>query len=384
MSSLISESNKWLLIVSLAIGAVLLYLLAPVLTPFLTAALLAYLGDPLVDKLEARKVPRSGAVVLVFLVIFIVVITIPLVLLPLIEQQIAALIKNLPNYIDWFQTKVVPVLSQTFNIDTVAWNAAAIKNAIAEHWHQVGGIATRIVQTISQSSLTIVAWLANLVLIPVVTFYLLRDWDILVARVHELLPRKHEPVIVRLARQSDEVLGSFVRGQMLVMLALGTVYSVGLWIVGLDLALLIGMIAGLVSFVPYLGFIVGIVLAGIATLMQFHDLMQLIPVLIVFGVGQALEGMLLTPLLVGDKIGLHPVAVIFAVMAGGQLFGFVGILLALPVAAVIMVLLRYVHERYTTSSLYGEATGTVSDNVVASDTKIVSGQPKSVADEETQ
>lgn len=354
MSSHLTDSTKWLIMVGTAAGAALLYVLAPVLTPFLTAALLAYLGDPLVDKLEARKVPRTAAVVLVFLVIFIVVVTIPLVLLPLVEQQIASLIKHLPGYIDWFQNKVVPVLSQTFNIDSAAWNAGAIKRAMAEHWQQVGGIASWIVQTISQSSLTIVAWLANLVLIPVVTFYLLRDWDILVARVHELLPRKQEPVIVRLAQQSDEVLGSFVRGQMLVMLALGTVYSIGLWIVGLDLALLIGMSAGLVSFVPYLGFIVGIVLAGIATLMQFHDAMHLLPLLVVFGVGQALEGMLLTPLLVGDKIGLHPVAVIFAVMAGGQVFGFVGILLALPVAAVIMVLLRYVHERYTTSSLYGE------------------------------
>lgn len=359
-----TESNKWLIMVGVAAGAVLLYLLTPVLTPFLTAALLAYLGDPLVDKLEARKVPRTGAVVLVFLVIFSVVITIPLVLLPLIEQQITSLIQHLPGYIDWFQTRVVPVLSETFNIDSAAWNAAALKGAVAGNWQQVGGIATRIVQAISQSSLTIVAWLANLVLIPVVTFYLLRDWDILVARVHELLPRQHEPVIARLAVQSDEVLGSFVRGQMLVMLALGTVYSIGLWIVGLDLALLIGMIAGLVSFVPYLGFIVGIVLAGIATLMQLHDVMQLIPVLIVFGIGQALEGMLLTPLLVGDKIGLHPVAVIFAVMAGGQLFGFVGILLALPVAAVIMVLLRYVHERYTTSSLYGEAAVTVNAKMI--------------------
>lgn len=351
-----TESNKWLLMVSIAAGAVLLYLLAPVLTPFLTAALLAYLGDPLVDKLEARKMPRSAAVVLVFIVIFGVIIAITLVLVPLVEQQISSLIKNLPSYIDWFQKQVVPVLSQTFNIDGEAWNAAAIKAAVAEHWRQMGGIATRIVQTISQSSLTIVAWLANLVLIPVVTFYLLRDWDLLVARLHELLPRKQEPVIARLARQSDEVLGSFVRGQLSVMLALGSVYSIGLWIVGLDLALLIGLIAGLVSFVPYLGFIVGIVLAGVATLVQYHDVMHLIPVLIVFGVGQALEGMLLTPWLVGDKIGLHPVAVIFAVMAGGQLFGFVGILLALPIAAVIMVLLRYAHERYTASTLFDEGT----------------------------
>ena len=356
-----TDSNKWLILAGFAVSAGLLYVLAPVLTPFLTAALLAYLGDPLADRLEARKLPRTAAVVIVFVAILIIVAALPLVLLPLIEQQITALIDKLPAYLDWFQQQVVPLLSQTFNIDSETWNAAAIKGAVVEHWRQMGGLASGFVQAVSQSGLTALAWLANLVLIPVITFYLLRDWDVLVDRVHSLLPREHEPVISRLAQESDEVLGSFLRGQMMVMLVLGIVYSVGLWMVGLDLALLIGMVAGLVSFVPYLGFIVGIVLAGIATIMQFQDVMLLVPVLIVFGVGQALEGMLLTPLLVGDKIGLHPVAVIFAVMAGGQLFGFVGILLALPVAAVIMVLLRHVHERYTSSELYSQNTNSQTD-----------------------
>ena len=351
-----TDSNKWLILAGIMVTCVLLYLLAPVLTPFLTGALLAYLGDPLADRLEARKIPRTAAVVIVFVVILIVLACVPLVLFPLIEQQVAALIQKLPKTIDWFQQQVLPWLSQALNIDSASWDAAAIKQAISAHWQQVGGMAKLILNSVSKSGLTIFAWLANLVLIPVVTFYLLRDWDVLVARVRELLPRKQEPVISQLARDSDEVLGSFLRGQLTVMLALGTIYAVGLWIAGLDLALLIGMVAGLVSFVPYLGFIVGIVLAGIASIMQYHDAVHLIPVVIVFGVGQAVEGMLLTPLLVGDKIGLHPVAVIFAVMAGGQLFGFVGILLALPVAAVIMVMLRYVHQRYTSSALYGQAS----------------------------
>lgn len=353
-----TDSNKWLILAGVAVTSLLLYLLAPVLTPFLAAALLAYLGDPLVDRLEARKLPRTAAVVVVFVVILLVLACLPLVLIPLIEQQLSALIGKLPGYLDWMQTQLLPWLSKNFNVDSKAWDVGAVRGAVAEHWRQMGGLASGIVGTISQSGLTLVAWLANLVLIPVVTFYLLRDWDILVARVHDLLPRQNEATVVRLARESDEVLGAFLRGQLLVMVALGTIYSIGLWLAGLDLALLIGMVAGLVSFVPYLGFIVGIVLAGIATLMQYHDVMQLLPVLIVFGVGQACEGMLLTPLLVGDKIGLHPVAVIFAVMAGGQLFGFVGILLALPVAAVIVVLLRFAHERYTGSALYSEQSST--------------------------
>jgi predicted PurR-regulated permease PerM len=161
-------------------------------------------------------------------------------------------------------------------------------------------------------------------------------------------------VISRLAAEMDEVLGAFLRGQLLVMLALGIIYSVGLWIVGLNVALVVGMIAGLASIVPYLGFIIGVASAIGAALVQFGDLTPLIYIAIVFGVGQALESMLLTPMLVGDKIGLHPVAVIFAIMAGGQLFGFVGILVALPVAAMIMVLVRHLHGRYKSSSMYGQ------------------------------
>ena len=182
----------------------------------------------------------------------------------------------------------------------------------------------------------------------------MRDWDVLVAKVHDLLPRRVADTASKLAGEVDTVLSAFVRGQFYVMLALGCIYSIGLWITGLDLALLIGMLAGLVSFVPYLGSIVGIVMACIAAMVQFHELISLVPVVIVFMVGQALEGMVLTPMLVGDKIGLHPVAVMFAVMAGGQLFGFLGILLALPVASVIMVLLRHVHDLYRYSDFYSQ------------------------------
>ncbi|MDH5324169.1 MAG: AI-2E family transporter [Gammaproteobacteria bacterium] len=357
---MITESKAWHWILIFSVLLALVYMLAPVLSPFLTGALLAYLGDPLVDRLEARKLPRTWAVVLVFLAIFVVLIAIPVIMLPLLEQQLSALIARLPQYMDWLQHKLVPVLSQTLNLDPQQKDMSAMKSAVLENWRQVGGVAKHLVQAVSHSGVTMLAWIANAILVPVVTFYLLRDWDNLVARVHALLPRQSEPVIVKLTRQSDEVLGAFLRGQLVVMLVLGLVYSLGLWLVGLDLAFLIGMTAGLVSFVPYLGFIVGIVLAGVAAFMQFHDVFSLLLVAGVFAVGQMLEGMVLTPMLVGDKIGLHPVAVIFAVMAGGQLFGFVGILLALPVAAVIMVVLRHLLEQYTQSGLYGavgEATG---------------------------
>lgn len=351
---MINNSTKWFIFAGVVFAGFLLYLLAPVLSPFLVGALLAYLGDPLVDRLETYKLPRTAAVVVVFVTILLLLILLPLILLPLIEQQISALVTKLPKYIDWIQQTVVPFISQALNIESGVLDMSSLKQAVAQHWREMGNLATKVVTMISQSGLMMAAWLANVVLIPVVTFYLLRDWDIVMAKIRKLLPRQNEATVVRLARESDEVLGAFLRGQLIVMIALGVIYSVGLWIVGLDLAFLIGMIAGLVSFVPYLGTIVGILLASVAAVLQFQDVLHLAFVAVVFGVGQAMEGMLLTPLLVGDKIGLHPVAVIFAVMAGGQLFGFVGILVALPAAAVIAVLLRHVVQRYTDSDLYAD------------------------------
>jgi len=185
-------------------------------------------------------------------------------------------------------------------------------------------------------------------------FYMLRDWDSFVTGIRDLLPRHIEPTVSTLARESDEVLGAFLRGQLTVMLFLGILYSIGLKLAGLEWSLAIGMLAGLVSFVPYLGVIFGLLTASIAVLIQNQDVLQLVWVLLIFGVGQMLEGMILTPWLVGDRIGLHPVAVIFAVLAGGQLFGFMGILLALPVASVLAVLLRHLRARYRESGFYGE------------------------------
>jgi len=353
---MISSSNKWSIIAGVTALGLLVYLLAPVLTPFLIGALFAYLGDPLVDRLETYKLSRTNAVIVVFVMILLVVIAIPVVLLPLVEQQLSALATNLPTYIDWVQLKIVPFLSNTLNVDQKILNMDAIKQSILANWRDVGGVVSQVMGAVGKSSFALMAWLANLVLIPVVTFYLLRDWDDVMEKIHGLIPRANAPTVTKLAKESDSVLGAFLRGQMIVMFALGCVYTVGLWMLGLDLALLIGMVAGIVSFVPYLGFIVGVLLAGVATMMQFGEVFNLVYVLIIFGIGQALEGMLLTPLFVGEKIGLHPVAVIFAVMAGGQLFGFVGVLIALPVAAVLVVLLRHMHELYTSSTLYEDAS----------------------------
>jgi len=329
----------------------LCYLLAPVLTPFLIAALLAYLANPAVLRLSQLKISRLPAVLLVFISMCVLAIALFLFFIPMVERQLSLLIMRLPELIDSLQLRVLPWLQQQFGV-SAALDFEQLRQVLEDNWRQLGGTAATLVGSISRSGLALLALLANLVLIPVVTFYLMRDWDRLTESLRGLIPRDLAPQLLRIVDDCDAVLATFMRGQLLVMLSLGVIYSFGLWLVGIELALLIGMIAGVVSFVPYLGLIIGALVAGVASYIQFHDLTYILPIILVFGVGQLLEGFLLTPLLVGDRIGLHPVAVIFAVMAGGQLFGFFGILLALPVAAIIAVLLRFAHARYLDSPLY--------------------------------
>lgn len=347
-----TDAQKWLLLASLILSGWLLYLLAPVISPFLVAALLAYLGDPIVDQLERKKFSRTWGVILVFAVMLMAGLILLLILLPLIQQQLFSLLGRLPDIITWIQDVLLPSLFGVTGLQTDSINLEVIRHTLTENWQDVGNILQFVVGKVTDSGQWLLAWLAYLLLVPVVTFYLLRDWDVLVTSIRELIPRKYQMVTVKLARECDSVLAQFLRGQLLVMLALGIIYSIGLWLVGLEFALLIGMLAGLISFVPYLGSIVGIGVAGLLGFMQFHDVIHLVFIAIVFGIGQAIEGMLLSPVLVGDRIGLHPVAVIFAVMAGGQLFGFMGILLALPVAAVITVFLRFIHQNYVDSEYY--------------------------------
>ena len=342
---------RWQWLILLGVIGVVLYWLRPVLMPFVVAALFAYLLDPLVDRLE-KRLGRGASVALVFLVATILVIGVVLVLVPFIERQIGNFLAQLPVWLAWFQAHAVPWLEQHFGVSPEVLDTQKIFDALQANWKEAGGFAATVVAKVSKSGLALVGWALNLVMIPVVAFYLLRDWDVLVARLRVLIPRSVEPVVMRLSRESDDVLGAFLRGQLSVMVALGTYYGAALWLVGVSVGPLIGMIAGLISFVPYLGAITGVLMGVIAALVQYQDWTHVLLVLGVFAVGQTLEGYVLVPKLVGDKIGLHPVAVIFAVLAGGELFGFLGILLALPVASVVMVVLRYVYERYTDSALY--------------------------------
>jgi len=354
---MVTESQRWFFLTLTLVLLALVYLLSPILAPFLIGALLAYLCDPVADRLETAGCSRTVAVVIVFTGLTAVMVALLLLLLPKLSQQIRVLVAAVPGGLIMVEQKLLPWLEATLGIDTAALQFDTIRNWLVADWQQTGDLMKRLLGSITRSGVALAVWLTNLVLIPVVTFYLLRDWDLMIARIHRLLPRNVEGRVSLWATECDEVLGAFVKGQLIVMMALGGIYAVGLWLVGLDLALLIGMLAGLASIVPYMGFIIGFAAAAIAAMLQFQDPTMLLWVGGVFAVGQALEGMLLTPLLVGDRIGLHPVAVIFAIMAGGQLAGFVGVLLALPVAAVIMVLLRHLHEGYKSSSLYSQYRG---------------------------
>ncbi len=330
------------------------YLLHPILSPFLVSLLLAYMFDPVVDRLEKLGMSRTWGVVSVFALFILVLMTLLLVLVPMLVKQFFRLYEVAPQMLDWLQHTALPWAQHKFGLADGFWKFDKVKAAISEHMGQTTDIVGVVLSQATASGLALIGFAANLLLVPVVSFYLLRDWDLMMAKIRGLLPRDREARIVSLAGECHDVLGAFVRGQLLVMLALGVIYAGGLMLVGLELGLLIGLLAGLAAIVPYMGFVVGIGAAIVAGLFQFGgELYPMIGIVAVFMIGQALEGMVLTPLLVGDRIGLHPVAVIFAILAGGELFGFTGVLLALPVAAVIMVLVRHMHDLYKRSDMYG-------------------------------
>lgn len=328
--------------------------LQPILMPFLLGALWAYLGDPLADRLEELGLSRALAVSLCFGVLLVVLLGVLLLVLPMVIQQLKVAYGHIPQILEWLQQQAVPWLIGTFELDPEMFDLAHLRDGLWQQWGSSKGFLTSFLYKAGASTTGFMLLLANLALVPVVGFYLLRDWDILTNKCLHLLPVRFQGRVSALAGECNEVVGAFLRGQLWVMASLALIYILGLWLVGLKLALLVGLLAGLASIVPYMGFVVGIVVATVAGFMQFGVDWHLIAVFAVFMVGQVVESVVLTPILVGDKIGLHPVAVIFAVMAGGQLFGFVGVLLALPVAAIIVVLLRHIHEIYKDTEFYSE------------------------------
>lgn len=339
----------WLVLACVAGG--LIYLLSPILTPFLLAAVIAYICNPMVSYMADRKIPRTVGAVLVMLLLLGVFAALILIMVPLFEKEANRLLDKMPAYLDMLKNHVIPWLESRLDI-SLQPDMNVLREALSEHWKSAGGVAAKMLPSLTSGGMAVVEFVVNLLLVPVVLFYLLRDWDMLIKLIDEMIPRYWHDQISQLARETDRILAEFLRGQLSVILLMSICYITGLWLAGLEFALPIGLVAGILVFVPYLGMIVGLMLATFAAMMQFQDWSGVITVWAVFGIGQMLEGMLITPWLVGDRIGLHPVVVIFALMAFGQLFGFFGILLALPVSAVMLVWLRHFRQRYLGSDLY--------------------------------
>jgi predicted PurR-regulated permease PerM len=292
-----------------------IYLLGPVLPPFLISFRLAYLLHPFVDRLERHRVPRTLGVSIVFGVGVLIAVLIILLLIPPLQTQISRLETFLPQANAWLQQEALPWISRRIGVDVSQLDFGRITQLLQENFPQAGSFATNAVRYVTSSGMKLAATLANLFLVPIVTFYMMRDWHEMLKSVGTLIPRPLLPAVVELAREADEVLAAFLRGRLLVMMALGTIYGVGFWIAGVEFAMLIGIFAGLVSFVPYLGVAMALVSAMITATVTGAEPAVYAYILVVVGIGQALEGSFITPLLVGDRIGLHPVIVIFLVLA---------------------------------------------------------------------
>ena len=372
-----------------------LYLLKPVVVPFVGAFLIAYLFSPLVDKLHNIGLPRWLSISLVFIGIGVAIFLSMWFLVPLVWEQLMYAKNNIPSNIHWVNYTFLPWLSETFNLVPMEIDTEQMSAAIMEYIqtnYSADSIQAMLLK-VAQSGLNFIQIGGTIVLIPIIAFYFLLDWERMLENMRRLIPRKYEKSTLTIVGECHEVLGAFVKGQFLVMFLLGVVYAVGLQLVGIEVGIIIGMIAGLASIIPYLGFAVGIISAIVACLFQFGlDWVHLALVLVVFMVGQAIEGYILQPFLLGDKIGLSPVAVVFAVLAGAQLAGLLGMLIALPVAAIIVVLLRHARENYEKSNLYRNdvlvvndaASGTlnVETNQVAVDIELKNQSANSLQDPE--
>jgi len=341
----------WIVVAALVVIAGL-HWLGPVITPFLVGAILAYLGTPIVDRLARRRVPRALSTVGVVLLFGLLIAALFFVLVPLIQSEVTVAARRLPELLEQLAARIAPWLQEHFGVTLPSLDVAAVRELVAQNADSAQELSLKVLSGVKAGGLLLLSILVNLALIPVVMFYLLRDWPMLLARIDELTPRRWRGKVRTIARDIDLVLAEFLRGQGLVMVVLAAYYAIALSIAGLDRAVSIGILTGVMVFIPYVGFGLGLVLGVVAAALQWSGWPGFIAVLAVYGIGQIMENYVLVPWLIGDRIGLHPLAVIFALLAFGQLFGFAGVLLALPVSAALLVGLRHLRSAYVTSPLY--------------------------------
>ncbi|WP_246272964.1 AI-2E family transporter [Oricola thermophila] len=351
-ASLKRQAVFWLATVGTLV--LFLYVFRAVLLPFLAGLALAYFMDPVADFLERRGLSRLAATVfilLAFLVLFIIALA---VIVPILATQANELLARLPGYIAQLQGLIASLsVETTWLAEHVGIDVDSLQSSLDELVAQGAGFLTTLFQGIWSSGKAIVDIAGLLVVAPVVAFYMLLDWDKMVARVDSWVPRDHVDTVRRLAADVDRAIAGFVRGQGTVCLILGLFYAIGLTVAGLNFGLLIGLFAGLISFIPYVGSMVGLVLSvGVALVQFWPDWIMIVVIAGVFFAGQFLEGNFLQPKLVGGSVGLHPVWLMFALFAFGTLFGFTGLLVAVPAAAAVGVLVRFAIEKYLDSDLY--------------------------------
>jgi predicted PurR-regulated permease PerM len=336
------------------VATLVLLALGPVVTPFAVAAVLAYALTPVVNRMDAwggSRMPRVAAVVIVEVLFILLALGLMLLIVPILAKEIPLMREQAPVLVDKLTVWLQPLLTQ-FGVQ-VSLDFSSIKALLLEYLNaNFSDAAGSLLSSLKLGGSVALTVIGNAVLIPVALFYLLMDWSRMVGLVMELVPKRARASVNSFTTEADSVLGQYLRGQFLVMIIMAVFYSLGMFLFGLDLALPIGLFTGLAMFVPYLGFGLGLILATLAGLLQFASIKAVVMVAVVFGIGQVIESLFLTPRLVGQRIGLHPLAVIFALLAFGQLFGFVGVLVALPASAVLVVAIRRVRASYLDSKLY--------------------------------
>lgn len=356
----LNEKSRFSLIATIAIAAFIftLYLLKAVTIPILIAVILAYLLDPLIDKLETYKIGRSPAIILLTLITVFILLIAALILLPAIEGEIKTAINKLPAYVEVFQSEALPRIEQIISkvlpgksislSSMIAEGESALRKAPVDIWKSLlSGMTSTI-----KSTLSLIISIIGAMIIPLYLYYILKDFDSFKEKIISIIPPRNRANVLEKAGETDEVLSAFIRGQMMVCLILAILYAIGLAVIGIDLAIVIGFLSGALFIIPYLGTVIGLLLASTAAYLQFHDLNHLLYVASLYGAVQILEGFIITPKIVGEKVGLHPLAVILAVIIGGELFGFLGILLAVPAAAVLKIFASSAEEQYRQSKFF--------------------------------
>lgn len=327
------------------------YILRSVLLPFVAGIIIGYLLDPWASKFEKWGMNRTFATIIVMMLVILIMVPTLILLIGVIDEQLGNFLRALPNYIGSLWHKVEPILLQ-LQERFPSLEPEKIREYLRGNIANGLKLTLNLLRGVVTGGFALFNVLSLLLITPVVAFYMLRDWDTFVSKVDSLLPKHSKKSIEKQAREIDNILASFIRGQLSVCVLLGTFYAVGLYIVGLDLGVLVGFLAGILSFIPYVGTISGFVVSMAIAFAQFDSIIPIIQVVAVFMVGQFVEGNFLTPKLVGDSVGLHPVWVMFALLAGGVLLGFLGLMIAVPVAAIIGVLVRHAIENYKQSPLY--------------------------------